>query len=560
MLNFLRGIYRMKASLLVWKYMETLWQSFPAGAVCHAGAYTGRSSAKAPKLKPNCMKELQSEVPTLVRLEKTISAILRHYVVKNPDLDKVMIARTMLLAGFGRCLVRVGLALDAESMKAAATRLELTHEAREAVIENALKGVIPEIEAKYRGALLEAQTYANVEAAPLALFPKEEKKKPEAKETAEAVAIGADSASGSGSLTNELCLSPDAVLQRLGLQAPALGSVCLRSLKFLADEGQPGGGDDADVSGAGAAEASEDTAADRKQQLRKARLVGLARGKADVMKVEATIEYSGTNYIVDSDLLVKCAEGQAVVAPPPREKHDLPATSWDALALDQARAVALWTLDQFHVQTYSAVEGVSVEQLGKLESAPITLRVKALQHFDKGALVLAPHLGRFSPTLLLNSKEPQCNKYENPDKQEMDSASIERAYARVVTVERKPSGRSGKRMQEEAAPALEETCFMVSPLFLTRKCIKDRAPVTTNMSPFWAIPRSVAAKDVNMKIEPYTFSALPPKGVGIHAALPSPLKGPMLNVSIQAAVNVKKVKTGEYLYVSLMRESLGDDE
>jgi len=60
----------MKASLLVWKYMETLWQSFPAGAVCHAGAYTGRSSTKAPKLKPNCMKELQSEVPTLVRLEK----------------------------------------------------------------------------------------------------------------------------------------------------------------------------------------------------------------------------------------------------------------------------------------------------------------------------------------------------------------------------------------------------------------------------------------------------------------------------------------------------------
>ena len=77
-------------------------------AKSYSGNYSGRMYVKAPKLKASFMKELLNEGPTLVTLEKAITKIIRRYLVSNPGLDKVMIARTNLLAAFGQLAVKIG--------------------------------------------------------------------------------------------------------------------------------------------------------------------------------------------------------------------------------------------------------------------------------------------------------------------------------------------------------------------------------------------------------------------------------------------------------------------
>ena len=428
-----------------------------------------------------------------------------------------------------------------------------------------------------------AGTCESLQALPPALNPKEDKKKADVKEQehATAVAIGdLVQTGGMEHITPEVNITPDSVLQRLGLIKPfgstpmsGIGPVGIRSMNFLQTAGSasdlsgspaaaPAAGANTAAAGGGpegagakASTGGGPEGADRRKQLHTARLLRLElKGASGVV---ATIEYGGTEYEVDSDLLLKCESDEPAVPPVVEQKQDLPEVSWDSMAVDLSRNVALWALGQAFVQTFEAVGGVAIEQIGPLDAAPFKVRARATQGFAPGELVLVPHLGSFAQALLLHSTSTLCEKYEQVDKQEMDASSIPRAYLRVVSVETKAK-RGAKAEASGDWPPMKDTFYANSPLFKTRKSLKERNPNTANMSPFWAVGTSASRKDVNMKLEPFGFAANPAKIIA--ASMPSPLKGPMYSVFVQVAVNVKKVAKGDYLFASVMRDDLGPPE
>ena len=114
----------------------------------------------------------------------------------------------------------------------------------------------------------------------------------------------------------------------------------------------------------------------------------------------AIIEYDNHEFRVDSDLLLKTElEQEAKPEPEPEERHEIPEMCWDSLAHDFSANAARWALDQACVQSFAAVNGVVVEQVGKAEVAPIHLQVQTTKEFKVGELVLVLHLGRFNSTI-----------------------------------------------------------------------------------------------------------------------------------------------------------------
>ena len=557
----LRGVCRMKACIVVFQYMQSYWQAFPAGSstTSYNGAYTGRMSVKAPKLKSGTIKELQIEGPTLNMLEKALIRILRHYNVDKPELDKIMVARTNLLAAFGRLALRIGRALEEEAVKAAAMRRELSTQERLATVQTTLKGVLADIEDKYRKALVDAGTYENVQALPPALNPKEEQKKDEEKKKDQIMTFSAGGvvASGSEGLTHfEINLTPEAVEQRLGIvdfNAEKPIRVGLRSVDFLGDAEDEFLGELGQAPGGADAEANADEAQAKAQPKKKLHTAELHKLEEKDDGVEASIVYGGREYRVDSDLLLKLEQEEKKKELEQEEKQEVPPMQWESITVDCARQAGLWALDQAMVQCFSAVQGVVIEQVGKAEVAPIKLRLKTTRDFKAGELILVPHLGRFTSSMFLQKTSSLCVKYQEADKQEMHASSLPQAFVRVVSQEQgKKRGKGEETWQEEA---IQETFFANSPLFMTRKGIKDRNPVTTNLNPFWALARSLETAEVNMRMQPFIVKLEPPKKVFADSIKwPSPLKGPMFSVSVQVAVNSRRLGIGEYLYVTSMRE------
>ena len=105
----------------------------------------------------------------------------------------------------------------------------------------------------------------------------------------------------------------------------------------------------------------------------------------------------------------------------------------------------------------------------------------------------------------------------------MHASSLPQAFVRVVSQEQGKKGKGqdkgrgkgatggegGGGAQEEET--VEETFWASSPLFMTRKGIKDRNPVTTNLNPFWALARSLETAEVNMRMQPFIVKLEPPK-------------------------------------------------
>ena len=64
-------------------------------------------------LQSSVVKQLVDEVALVLSLENAVGQVITHYPVKNSSADKVMAARTQLLGGVGKLVLKVGAALVA---------------------------------------------------------------------------------------------------------------------------------------------------------------------------------------------------------------------------------------------------------------------------------------------------------------------------------------------------------------------------------------------------------------------------------------------------------------
>ena len=77
--------------------------------------------------------------------------------------------------------------------------------------------------------------------------------------------------------------------------------------------------------------------------------------------------------------------------------------------------------------------------------------------------------------------------------------------------------------------------------------------LTSTFSPFWALERTSTSRDVNMKLDQYVF-AVPRLTPAVK--MPTPAKKSLYSFVCQGAVNTKKIKKDDLLYLSLMEDCL----
>ena len=161
-----------KIGLLMQLYVSTYNTKWPPGS---AVIQLQRTTATAPKIPPGVLKELQSEGPTLLKLDKMVVKLLRHYAIPNPDIDKVMFARRDLFVAVGKLALKIGAALEKATQKALAQlQARPKPEERTQTTESVLKGQFVDIEHRYCLALVGAGALTE-EKLPAALNPKDTK-------------------------------------------------------------------------------------------------------------------------------------------------------------------------------------------------------------------------------------------------------------------------------------------------------------------------------------------------------------------------------------------------
>ena len=161
-----------KIGLLMQLYVSTYNAKWPQGS---SVIQLQRTTATAPKFPAGVLKELAVEGSTLVKLDKMIAKLLRHYVIPNPDIDKVMFARRDLFVAVGKLAWKIGAALEkATSMALAQLKAPPKPEERTHTTELVLKNQFADIEHKYRVALVDACVLTE-EKLPAALNPKDTK-------------------------------------------------------------------------------------------------------------------------------------------------------------------------------------------------------------------------------------------------------------------------------------------------------------------------------------------------------------------------------------------------
>jgi len=132
-----------KVSILMFMYMSTFHATFPPGSTHCGGQFTGRTKATAVRLPAGVLKALASDYPVLVRVEKYVTKVIRHYPIDDQAGDKVMDARRELFMAVGKLAVRLGTHLDKEALKAAAMLTSVKPETRAELIEARSKCGVP---------------------------------------------------------------------------------------------------------------------------------------------------------------------------------------------------------------------------------------------------------------------------------------------------------------------------------------------------------------------------------------------------------------------------------
>jgi len=372
-------------------------------------------------------------------------------------------------------------------------------------------------------------------------------------------------------------LTVEWVRKRLGFDAPVSGMVLVSDLKFLgkgapcgaeaggasADEEprrkflgavkEAGGGDEEGVKVPSKKEKEDKNKVD----VYKATLINLELAtQEDTLSfpsgVKAFIKYGAEEFVVDSD----CLRAVAPAAKPTEEAKEKVETmlpfEWDNLTSTVTRRVALFALDEAFIQAFDATKHIEIDMVGEKR-----FRVRATKNFAVGELVLIPFALQDTDCSLINRKDLAAHpRFAEPDLSQMDKDAVHRCYIKVLSKEKRQR-RKDTSSDAEKSNAVTEVFCAHSPLFWRKSSQQRGVNVAQDMSPLWAVPRSINSREVNMKFENIIFDVSPIAAIG--RKMPNATKAALWSVSIQCLTNLRKVQSGDFLATSVMRVDADDD-
>ena len=263
-----------------------------------------------------------------------------------------------------------------------------------------------------------------------------------------------------------------------------------------------------------------------------ARLLKLSLPKAEV---EITVEEKRKILLVNVDELRALSKivPVRVVLHPTLQDPGFMFDQYDYDAGEKAflRQVALHAIDWAHLPIQSAVEGVRVSMISEQGKLPMTLQLRALTPFKKGALVLSPSGGQ------LIAKEKTDDPQAAPSQGVIHEAMLTEVDVTVIskfgTVKRDPDNS-------------KDTAFVLRSPLLGGKAVKNRESCLENLPPFWALLRTAgprAQHNMELTTENFRDGGIDIKG----ASYPKLGRGVEFFTSFPVARNSSHIAKGEVL-------------
>ena len=215
--------------------------------------------------------------------------------------------------------------------------------------------------------------------------------------------------------------------------------------------------------------------------------------------------------------------------------------NWDKMPIESTLHIAKGALDQAMTMTFDSIKSVVIEQLDSKKELPVHLQVRATRDLKVGELVLTPFSMLDRSMLVQNSKASNKDRERGlkPDPSQMDDTCVPRVFMKVST----------KESKRGPSCHVSEKFYVTSPRFFTRELLSGD-PVTNDLAPLWAITKTNANGQVNMKLDTISFDFAPM--VVNSGKVPNPIKKPMWTVVMQVATNIKKIKKNDVLHLTMM--------
>ena len=582
----------LKACVLISRYMVEYAKKFPSGHTKGSQPFTGRKEkAVSPLIKGSSIRALDQDCRSAKELEDGLKAIIAHYPV-NAGLDKVIRARAKLFQEFGNLAILVGSTTEGTMSKYPGNKGKI-REANTAV----LKGKLAQFETAYRQSLSNAyacrdcewkqplhvsETTPNAPSKPKATtMDKTEAAAPVAASLVDTTAAASlvdttVAASLVDTTAVEVCITESMIMDRLGI-TELLATVALANLEFVKDPTAHAEGTQSQEPSDTQVESQEEVPTKEEPQEASADGVGLREPPAKRLKAElhqaslislrndpatdskwlATIRYGLENFNVDSDILLQPEQKQP---PKPESTYaHLPKFSWAKQNSVAPRHIALQALDQLCIMCKDSLDHVRIELEEKPDGGKASIvRAIAEKDFDVSKLVLPPWNSiDLDKTLISHSggKKPKTQAKND------SSSSMKSSRLRVILAKKDDKrlrrSRGGDAEPKDKPLWTKEGFLAMSPLERVAAA-KDRNKYGC-ISPFWAIQSTTKSSDVNIKTEavPFNFTHMAPAD---GFKVPNCLKRPTYSVSIECAVNTKKIKKGDQLCVSIMRGEEDESE
>ena len=582
----------LKACVLISRYMVEYAKKFPSGHTKGSQPFTGRKEkAVCPLIKGSAIRALDQDCRSAKELEDGLKAIVAHYRV-NAGLDKVIRARAKLFQEFGNLAILVGSTTEGTMSKYPGNKGKI-REANTAV----LKGKLAQFETAYRQSLSNAyacrdcewkqplnvsETTPNAPSKPKATtMDKTEAAAPVAASLVDTTAAASlEDTTVAASLVDttavEVCITESMIMDRLGItELPA--TVALANLEFVKDPTAHAEGTQSQEPSDTQVESQEEVPTKEEPQEASADGVGLREPPAKRLKAElhqaslislrndpatdskwlATIRYGLENFNVDSDILLQPEQKQP---PKPESTYaHMPKFSWAKQNSVAPRHIALQALDQLCIMCKDSLDHVRIELEEKPDGGKASIvRAIAEKDFDVSKLVLPPWNSiDLDKTLISHSG----GKKRTTQAKNHSSGSMRSSRRRVILAKKDDKrlrrSRGGDAEPKDKPLWTKEGFLAMSPLDRVAAA-KDRNKYGC-ISPFWAIQSTTKSSDVNIKTEavPFNFTHMAPAD---GFKVPNCLKRPTYSVSIECAVNTKKIKKGDQLCVSIMRGEEDESE
>ena len=526
--------------------------------------FGGRAESTAKKLNIACMKQLEIEPDFVVSMDQFIKDVIKHYPVPigHGDPEKVLDARTLLLAESGRFLLKVGAQLADAVQKAVARQQEVSDEWRRALVADSRTGKLDRIESQFRDMLVASGAFTNT-SLPGAIH--RDAGHPNAQLQAKQEASNQPASLLRVALAEADCgeLIDADFFERLGVQGLG-GEVMIRmpvedgrgeaappvmKLEQLEESKAPNAATLAQLHAAilkeSAAEVTGSAAPSQQGPLlARGKLVSLQLPEAkvavqtsssvvlevtvsasDLLPVRAAAAKISPRQVTEPVLMLACEAAERM------QNYD-----FEQCKASFFRSLATYALNWIHLPTQLSTCGVSVYLMSNKGKLPYKLQVRADCDFKKGELVLAPFGGD-----LHASDEPDALKIR-ADPNVLHHSMLSHTFLKV-------------RASSKGSQPTSESYVIGSPL-LGGKQLKKRDSCLQNIAPFWALCRCVGARaDHNMELEDSVFhdQGLLSK-TGKYPKLPGTSH---FHVETQTMRNSKKISRGEVL--ALQFDVAGDD-